>query len=126
MRAEDHLQLQVSKYLTTQYPSVIFRFDLSAGAHTSMQMAMRNKRMNPHQGYPDLIILKPKGKYGALFIELKVKSPYKKNGVDLLSNEHFQRQDKMHKKLIESGYYATFGVGFQQVKNIIDNYLSLR
>jgi len=122
MKAENQLQLQISKYMQSQYPKTIFRFDLAAGTKMSMPMAMRNKSMNPHKGFPDFFLLKKNSNYGGLFIELKAKSIYKKDG-SLLKSEHLESQQRMHETLTNSGYYAVFGIGFEECKRIIDWYM---
>lgn len=63
-------------------------------------------------------------KYAGLMIELKREGTriYKKNG-ELVSNEHIQEQAEMLNELRERGYAARFAVGFDQAKQIIDEYL---
>lgn len=63
-------------------------------------------------------------KYAGLMIELKREGTriYKKNG-ELVSNEHIQEQAEMLNELRERGYAARFAVGFDQAKQIIDDYL---
>lgn len=122
MRKEDKLAQQISDYLRMQYPKTIFHFDTGSGGTTSIGMAMRNKRLNKWRGYPDLFICEAKNEYNGLFIELKVETPFKKNG-ELKANEHTQEQDNFHLQLRNRGYFACFGIGFEDCKFIIDNYL---
>jgi hypothetical protein len=70
-----------------------------------------------------LIILEPKGKFHGLCIELKIKSPFKKNG-ELLKNEHLEGQQKSIFDLQQKGYFAKFSVGFDETKELIDWYMS--
>jgi hypothetical protein len=123
MRKEDHLATQISGYLSSQYPTIIYHFDTGSGSTTSIGMAMRNKRLNKWSGYPDLFIAEPRGKYRGLFIELKVESPFKKNGVSLKKNKHVEKQFELLQVLQKRGYFACFGVGFEQCKFIINKYL---
>ena len=125
MRQEDALAQQVSDYITMQYPNVIFHFDTGSGGRTSIGMAKRNKKLNPQNGWPDLFIIAPYSRLGGkgLFIELKVKSPYKKDGVTLLKDKHIHEQANRLKELHDMAYCAHFGVGFEDCKNIIDRYL---
>ena len=61
---------------------------------------------------------------GGLFLELKAEGTklYKKNG-EMVANKHYREQAEMLNKLIESGYYARFAVGYDEAIRIITNYL---
>lgn len=90
-----------------------------------MGQATRNKAIQK-DGFkcPDLLILKPVGKWSGLFIELKVETPYKRNGeIKASQNDHLKKQQQAMEDLTLDGYFATFGVGFDHAKKIIDNYL---
>lgn len=124
MRSNKEYQLSkaVSTYLKLQYPNVLFHFDL-AGLNLSRAQAGMTKAIQHSKGFPDLFIAKScKGRHG-LFIELKVVSPYLKDGKTLKKNEHLERQDRNHLQLSVEGYCAVFGTGFDECKKIIDNYL---
>lgn len=71
---------------------------------------------------PDLLIFEPRNGYAGLFIELKIKSPFKKNG-ELYSNKHIEGQAQTIAALQKKGYKACFAWSFDQIKIIIDNYL---
>ena len=128
MKPESTLRQQVAEYLQLQYPATIYRFDLAADIKLSIGQAKRHKHLHPHRGYPDLFIAKTSRVFGTLYsglyIELKAdgKSPYKKDG-SLKADQHLQEQAKMHSKLRDAGYMVVFGVGFDQVKEVIDKYL---
>ena len=128
MKPEVTLRQQVAEYLQLQYPDIIYRFDLVADLKLTAGQAGRHKHLHPHRGYPDLFIAMPSRLYGqawaGLYIELKAegKSPYKKDG-SLRKDKHIEEQKAMLNKLTEYGYWATFGVGFDQCKKIIDEYL---
>lgn len=123
---EYELQKQICKYLELQYRDVVFLSDTVANCKLTMVQAVRNKAIQK-DGFktPDLLILEPRGDYHGLFIELKVKSPYKKNSKELLSNEHLEGQQKSITHLLNKGYYACFSVGFDETKKIIDEYMNL-
>lgn len=120
---EYQLQKQVCKYISIQYPDVLFLSDTVASVRLSMPQAIRNKQIQK-QGFkcPDLVILEPRGKFNGLFIELKIKSPFKKNG-ELLKNEHLEGQQKTIIQLWARGYEAQFATGFEEAKMIIDKYM---
>lgn len=119
---EYELQKQVCRYINLQYPSALYLSDSVAFAKLTIPQQVRNKAIQK-QGFkcPDLLILEPNKKFKGLFIELKVKSPFKING-ELKKDEHLIGQQKTIKDLIDRGYYATFSTGFEQTKEIIDNY----
>ena len=128
MKPEATLRQQVAEYLQLQYPDVIYRFDLAADLKLTVGQASRHKRLHPHRGYPDLFIAMPTVHYGrhfgGLFIELKAegKSPYKKDGT-LKKDKHIEEQYEMLRLLSDRGYWTAFGVGFDECKKIIDEYL---
>lgn len=121
--SEFELQKRVVEYLNLQYPELLFMSDTVASLKLTMGQAMRNKKIQKN-GFktPDLIIFEPRGKYHGLFIELKVKSPFKMNG-ELLKSEHLEGQQKTISDLINLGYYATFATGFDETIEIIKSYM---
>lgn len=123
---EYKLQTQVCEYLERQYPKVLFLSDTVASVKLTFAQQNRNKKIQKH-GFkcPDLIILQPNSYYHGLFVELKAKTPFKKDGVTLLSNEHIEEQNNTLNELLSKGYFATFAWSFEMAKGIIDNYLKL-
>lgn len=122
---EYNLQKQICQYLDIQYHGILYLSDTVASVRLTMGQAMRNKAIQK-SGFscPDLIILQPNKLYKGLFIELKIKTPFKKNG-ELLRNAHLERQKTAIDKLNNLGYFATFSTGFEETKKIIDKYMSL-
>lgn len=116
------LYRQVSYYLKVQYPKVIYRFDYAGLSHTKAQ-AGQMKAIQHGKGYPDLTILEKRNGYGALFIEIKPEGTklYKKNGEP--TTPHIAEQLNYLLDLEVRGYCIAFGVGFDNIKNIIDKYL---
>ena len=68
------------------------------------------------------MLFAPTKLYRGLFIELKVKSPYKVNG-ELLKSDHLEKQQLSLDKLTKYGYCAVFSWGLDETKLLIDNYL---
>jgi len=123
---EFELQKAVAKYLSMKYPKVLFMSDTIANLKLTMGQASRNKLIQKSKfKCPDIIILKPKRGYHGLFIELKIKSPFKKDGT-LLKNEHLEGQQRTIEQLNELKYFATFATGFDEAKTIIDNYMKIK
>lgn len=121
---EYSLQVAVCNWLNLQFPNVLYMSDTVASLKLTMGQAMRNKKIQKDDfKTPDLIIFEPRGKYHGLFIELKVKSPFKQNG-ELLKNDHLEGQQKTINDLIDRGYYATFATGFDEAVEIIKKYMN--
>jgi len=121
---EYSLQKQICKWLQYQHRSVLFLSDTIAAVKLTIPQGARNKAIQK-EGFktPDLLILQPNDKYHGLFIELKIESPYKKNG-ELKSSEHLEGQLKSIEQLKERGYYATFSWSFSMTTKIINDYLN--
>lgn len=146
MTSEADLQVQVADYIRLQYPDVIFHSDYGSGIKLTMGQAIKQKRQNGgRRAWPDMFIAEPKEvkaecmvitdddtiqdahfieqKYG-LFIELKKDGTkiFTKKG-KLVSNEHIREQFDLLEQLRRKGYVAEFACGFDEAKEIIDNYL---
>jgi hypothetical protein len=121
---EYELQKQICRYISLQYNETLFLSDTVASVALTKMQGVRNKAIQK-QGFktPDLIILEPKGKYHGLCIELKIKSPFKKNG-ELLKSEHLEGQQKSIFNLHKKGYFAKFSWGFEQTRDLIDWYMN--
>lgn len=139
--AEYELQKQISRYISIEYPEVVFLSDTVAFLKLNKRQAGRNSAIQK-KGFrcPDLLILEPKKGHCGLFIELKTTSPFKKNGelksqkisktstigktkVVVSEYDHLQEQQKSIDLLNKKGYFATFSWGFEMTKEVIDNYL---
>jgi hypothetical protein len=121
---EYELQKSVCKYLNLKYPNVLYMSDTIAHAKLTMMQALRNKAIQK-DGFkcPDLLIFYPNGTYCGLFIELKVKSPYKLNG-ELKKDPHLQGQQATINTLNLIGYKALFCTGIDEAIKTIDEYFN--
>lgn len=131
---EIDLQAQVADYLRLQYPDVIFHSDFGSGIKLSMGQAIKQKRLNGgRRSWPDMFVAKPKlmqTKDGMPFVKHGLFLELKKDGVrilkrdgSLVADEHIREQAKMLQALERNGYEARFAVGFDQAKQIIDEYI---
>lgn len=123
---EYDLQVAVCKYLSNQYSDVEYMSDTIANLKLTKTQASRNKKIQKI-GFkcPDIIILEPRNNFSALFIELKLKTPFKKNGeIKASTNDHLKGQLETIEKLNKKGYSAHFSWGFDMTKEIIDNYFN--
>jgi len=118
------LQKQTCKWLDLQHKDVLYLSDTIASIKLTIPQQVRNKQIQKTDfKCPDLIILQPNNKFHGLFIELKVKSPYKKDGT-VYKDEHLEGQQKTIQDLLEKGYFACFSWDFEMTKNIITSYLN--
>jgi hypothetical protein len=118
---EYDLQKAVCNYLNAQYPDILY-ISTGTSLKLTMMQAVRNKAIQKNDfKCPDLLILEPKYPWLGLFIELKIEPYLKQNGN--FKSEHIKAQNDTLFKLNNKMYYATFSVGFEQTKRIIDEYL---
>lgn len=127
--SEQSLQAAVCTYLKLQYPKVVFNSDLS-GLKLTLGQAVKLKGLRSSRAFPDLMIFEPRGCYHGLFLELKAqgvsifkKRSNSKGGFDYVS-PHVEEQATMIEMLTDRGYAASFAVGFQDAKELIDAYLN--
>lgn len=130
---ESTLQCHVADYLRLQYPHILFHSDYGAGIKLTPGQAIKQKRQNGgRRAWPDMFIAEPRtvivGKdkyhYAGLFLELKREGTriLKKDGT-LVADAHIREQYDLLVDLEQRGYKASFAVGFDQAKQIIDEYL---
>ena len=123
---ESIIREELSWYLRNQYPGVIARFDTASDLKLTMMQAIRQKRLNPHRGFPDLLILEPRGEYHALAVELKAGdvTVFKADGT-LRADKHLEEQQVFLEWLRSKGYMAVFAVGLAQAIDVIDAYMDM-
>lgn len=124
MKTEEKLQIAVCKYLKLQYPDVIFTAE-SSGLKLTIGQAVIAKQLRSSKGLPDLMIFQPNKYHHGLFIELKKEGMRLKSG-KMPNTKHIIEQGEILTKLFLKGYLACFACGFDEAKNIIDNYLNNR
>lgn len=126
---ESTLQCHVADYLRLQYPHVLFHSDYGSGIKLTPGQAAKQKRQNGgRRAWPDMFIacVRTIGDryYHGLFLELKREGTriLKKDGT-LVADQHVREQHALLVELEKRGYAARFAVGFDQAKQIIDEYL---
>lgn len=121
--SEFELQKAVCRYLDFKYREVLYISDTIANLKLTVPQQVRNKLIQK-QGFkcPDLLILEPNKSHNGLFIELKTKSPYKKNG-EIFKNDHLLGQQHSIDHLNQKGYFCCFAWEFEVIKKLIDDYL---
>ena len=124
---EFELQKAVCRWLSFQFPKVLYLSDTVASVKLTIPQQNRNKLVQKNDfSCPDLLILEPNKDFKGLFIELKVKSIYKVDGVTLLKSEHVENQMKTINELKSKGYYACFSWSLEMTLQIISRYMANR
>ena len=126
MKHEEYeLQKSVARYLSLQFPDIEFMSDTIASVKLTDRQAGRNKLIQKNNfKCPDLLIFEPRNGFCGLFIELKIQTPFKKDGtIKASSKDHLKLQNECLQKLTSKGYKAVFSWGFDMTKEIIDQYL---
>lgn len=125
---ESDLQIKVADYLRYKYPHVLFHSDFGSGIKMTKGQAVKQYRQNGgRRGWPDMFIAQPVGIDGkticGCFIELKKEGTriYKKDGSP--ATPHIAEQLKVLEELGQRGYYCYIVAGFDQAKEVIDDYL---
>ena len=125
--SEKNLTKAITNYIKFKYTEAIFKVDLASDQKLTKQQAYRNSQLlgKWSRGHPDLVLYEARGGYHGLFIEIKTEkaTPFKKNG-ELKKSEHLGRQEEFMRKLRGRGYYAVFGVGLNECKRVIDEYMA--
>ncbi|MBQ8984300.1 hypothetical protein IJ098_00375 [Candidatus Saccharibacteria bacterium] len=122
-------QRQVADYIRLQYPHAIFHSDFGSGLKLTIGQAARQARLNGgRRAWPDMFIAEPNMTadttiYAGLFIELKRQGTRLKKQNGDWASDHIAEQAEMLERLRFRGYAAEFAVGFDEAKEIIDEYL---
>lgn len=121
---ESDLQVQVADYLRLRYPKVLFHSDFGSGIKLTQGQALKQKRQNGgRRGWPDMFIAEPMNGLHGLFIELKKAGTRLKKKDGTWASSHLEEQNEVLNALQKKGYAAYFAVGFEEAKDIIDDYL---
>jgi hypothetical protein len=112
----------IAKYLKLFYPNILYHFDY-AGLNLSKTQSGRMKNIQGGRGWPDLFIAEPRGIFHGLFIEVKAEGIKLYNKKMIPFTPHLQEQEYCLFDLEDNHYAARFGVGFDECKGIIDDYL---
>ena len=123
MRKEDLLTIAVANYIRLQYPNVEFHHNANERNSSNIEGA-KLKKMGVRRGISDITIYQPTNVHHGLFLELKIDTPFKKDG-NLKAGELLALQYEFINKMNQRGYLAKFCVGFDEAKTIIDNYMKL-
>lgn len=116
---KDHASL--CKYLEYQYPQLLWWHTPNEGKKTAFERFLF-AIMGGKKGVSDFIIIEPKGGYNGLVIELKAVGTklFKRDG-----SCYYPEQNEFLYNMRNKGFFATFAVGYDEAKAIIDDYMKL-
>ena len=134
---EYSLQVAVCRYLNLKYPQLLFMSDTVSSVKLTPAQGGRNAAIQKRDfSCPDLIIFHPNEKYNGLFMELKISSPYnrdgslrkqkvtvKKGGIVVDEYDHLEEQARAMRMLRDRGYWADFVWSLDDAMRIIDKYM---
>lgn len=121
---EFQLQANLCEFVSRQYPLCFFISDTVASLRLTAPQAQRSKRIQKDNfKTPDFLLLEGRGRFHSFFLELKIKTIFKQNGVELLKNTHVEAQAASIIKLREKGFYADFCWDFDDAASRIKLYL---
>lgn len=123
---EAQIQEYVAIYINVHYGrDVIFHHDYGDGARLTYSQARAQRKQNGgRRGFPDLQICEPIDRWHGFFLEIKKEGIHiiKRNG-SLVSDQHIREQASMIEQLREKGYWADFGIGYEDCIGKIDAYM---
>lgn len=121
---EFELQKCVCEYLKIKYPDVLFLSDARAFLKLTIPQALRSISVQkPGFACPDLMIFEARHGYFGVFLELKAKPPFKRDGT-LFKNPHLEAQKASIDVLLRKGYIARFAWDFDGIQRFLDWYLT--
>lgn len=107
---EQHLHIQICRYISAQYPDALFCHPMNEGRRTKYERFLA-KILSMKAGIPDLLLFEPRGNYCGLAIELKIKNILTDSQKKWLSDLSYR-------------YWRTEVVyDFETGKKVIDEYL---
>lgn len=135
MKNEEKLHIEICSYLKQAFPDVIFFSEPSGLRLSSWHQRKLLKKIRSVGKLPDIFIAFPvegfdqKGrplKFHGFFLELKAEGTtiFKKDG-EVVADQHIRDQRDTLIRLFKLGYAASFGIGFDQCKKIIDDYMDI-
>ena len=111
-KAEQRLQTAIVKYIRLAYPHTLFTATMGGVKLNSWSQRNALKATGYLKGVADLLIFESKESYKGLFIEVKT---------DI--GKTTKEQKEFQTNAIARGYLCICCKGFDETKNIIDDYL---
>ncbi|MBM4646549.1 hypothetical protein GS464_29475 [Rhodococcus hoagii] len=115
--------------MSLYYQNTPYHFDLSGVNNTSRYSRGLYKTINGDSGFPDFILYQRShpdfGDYIGLAIEVKADGvTVRKRDGNLVADQHIRDQAAWLQRLSSRGYYAVFGIGWLDIQELIDKYMT--
>ena len=111
-KAEQKLQTAIVKYIRLAYPNTLFTATMGGVKLNSWSQRNALKATGYLKGVADLLIFESKASYKGLFLEVKTDK-----------GKMTKEQKEFQTNAIARGYLCICCKGFDETKNIIDDYL---
>lgn len=102
-------------FMKTEYPELDMMFHIPNGGSRNKLEAANLKKQGVRAGVPDICLPVARGKFHALYIELKVGK-----------NKATQKQKEWIKRLIEQGNMALVCYGWEEASAVLLKYIRLK
>lgn len=103
------------RWMSRKDPRLAVAYHIPNEGKSSIQRRMTMRRAGVVAGIPDICVPIPSGKYGALYIELKIKP-----------NKPSEKQTKAIKQLNDNGCLAVVCYSATEAIQTLENYLALQ
>lgn len=103
---------QWARWNAQKFPELDLLFHVPNGGRRDKREANSLKRQGVKAGVPDLVLPVARNGYFGLYIELKAGK-----------NKTSEEQNKWIKQLKEQGYFVTVCYGWQEAKEVLEQYL---
>lgn len=114
------------RWLKIVHRDVLYLHDYGADALLTPRQAKERKDLSCTRGWPDLILMEPRGGFSGLALDLKRQDVKIFNAKGLYANPHFEQQAEVMDKLRARGFDADFVKGFDEAVKRITLYLNLK
>ena len=123
---EYRIQADFVKLMNARHPEILVFSDTAAHIKkTKIQQMRANALSSPREKWPDVFVAQPSGDYAGFWIEFKADSPFKKDGVTLLKNDHIEAQAATMQRLRSKGYKCEFAWDAVEAFRMVEDYLNL-
>ena len=119
MKPEQQMHRSLCAWLKIAYPCAYFDSDPS-GLRVSVGLRAILKSTRSNHAHLDLFIAEPRGQYHGMFIELKSKTPFKKDGT-LKKDAHLESQAQTMANLTTRGYYCIHAWNIDDAIKYLEN-----
>lgn len=121
------IQRSLTRWLQTEFPTIDFYNDWSAGAYLTVGQNSARAAVACKNGWVDLFIAEPRRGFYGLFVELKKEDArvYLKDGKTLCADPQIRKEATFLARQNKKGYLARFACGLEDAKKLISWYFGV-